>query len=1189
LSYPPYARLFVGWRLRLTAGEQQQKITSTPVEAKGRAARRRILDAMRRELIGPFEGDDERFQREFPTSRYVAGRLAPIEERIDPAENDVLDAGQDDEEAGSSDANLPLVIGFHPSSMGISFVVGPEVEALEAEITWGDYKREDARAPEPSPEEDHEVTDSEESGYAWQRYPRRTLISELPLPSAGSIARVPLRQSAAPVGVKVTGDEDHDITLEGVVHRVGPAKAVSLFVVNRREKLPISDRRKDERWMLQARLEVRGIDNRPIFRARAAGAGLAEDSDEDARSFELIYRKAREYAAGHGVSADWDNADPESGLARRIWTEFIPEREIPSLIAPASRGAGAQLDMRMLSELEQGEEIFRVLVPLLEAYEAWIDQRRKERDDWGTAVGVTLKAIGDEHLERCNRAAERMRKGLELIRIDPVVAMAFRFANRAMWDQRIHNLWARENSRRGEVEGSAKDAKFDNPTNRTWRPFQMGFLLLCLAGISEPGGIGRQDRETVDLLWFPTGGGKTEAYLGLAALTIALRRLRGDQNGMAAGAGTSIIMRYTLRLVTVQQFQRATALLCACEVIRREDPKTWGDEPFRIGLWVGRRTTPNQYEGHGGARDALERLNDARLPREGSPVQLFSCPRCGSELADESNGRPHTGTYHPIDDSGRIVITCINPACEFTYRSSAGVGIPAVVVDDEIYRSCPSVIIATVDKFAQLPFKGVTQAIFGRRNRYSHRYGHLTEAHGNEVMGRRINDATAASPLLPPELIIQDELHLISGPLGTMVGLYETAVDRLCRRADALIPAKIITSTATIRRAPEQVRRLYARPVSIFPPSGLDASDSFFALEQQINLAEDNTAGRLYVGVNAPGSSTKTLLVRVYSILLAAAQAEIDADPSAADPYGTLVGYFNSLRALGGAKRLVEDDVRNVRLQFMARRRGLPGRRIEAQAWELTSRLSSWKIPSLLKRLERRFPREQGSWPIDTLLATNMISVGVDIDRLGLMVVTGQPRSTSEYIQATSRVGRRHPGLVVTMYNWLGVRDLSHYERFRAYHDALYRYVEAISATPFSSRAVDRGLRGVLVGMARQSMPGLAAEMGAQAFDPSARDFHEILAELESRSARVLESPSEGRDIREAAQAVGDKWAHYAEDPLRYSWPWERRDPPQNQRVLLKPTGSQGRGHWEAPSSLREVEPPAAFFLSEASSEPEAA
>jgi len=879
-----------------------------------------------------------------------------------------------------------------------------------------------------------------------------------------------------------------------------------------------------------------------------------------------------EFATGHGVAAEWDTPTEGNTKTTAVYTEFIPKYEVPLLIAPSEQTGGATLDMKVLAEATAPSQIVDFLEPMVVAYEAWVSAADHASHSVDIQGEPQLRDAAKVNIDRCKDCATRMRKGLALLNSDSHVLAAFQFANRTMWDQRIHSLWAAGNRKRGIVEG-VPDA-YDRPENRTWRPFQMGFILLNLQAIAEEGSV---DRNLIDLLWFPTGGGKTEAYLGLSAFTLALRRLRGDRHGMHAGAGVSIIMRYTLRLLTVQQFQRAAALICACEIVRRSDIPRWGKEPFRIGVWVGRDTTPNTFVD---SQKALEDIRDGRMPRAGSPIQLVACPRCGALLVNEK-GIPVNNTYLPDPMTQRTLVWCCNDKCEFSAVLSNKQGIPVVVVDDEIYRTCPSLLVATVDKFARIPFKGETRALFGLRDRYSPTLGHISEAHGDKVGGKKLRDALPAERLLPPELIIQDELHLISGPLGTMVGLYESVVDyatSLIEVGATRIHAKVIASTATIRRAAQQTNQLYGgRKLAIFPPSGLVASDSFFAREMAINPEFDACAGRLYVGVNAPGSSTKTLLVRVYSILLAAVEAEIQKDAAAADPYGTLVGYFNSMRALGGAKRLVEDDVK-LRLRYLTQQRGLP-RRTLTDPRELTSRIASWRIPELLKQLDNSFPREKNDWPVDVLLATNMISVGVDIDRLGLMVVTGQPKTTSEYIQATSRVGRKHPGLVVTMYNWMGARDLSHYERFHSYHAALYRYVEAISVTPFSSRALERGLYGVFSAMNRLFGLQMAEEPHAENFDAEGVATTDIIEELCQRAA-VIVGIDNAELVRKQLLSLRDDWEHFADSLLRYSW-YDLVKPPQNTRVLLRTAGTQNEGEWSTPGSLREVEPTAAFFLEE--------
>jgi len=1115
--------------------------------------------------MGPSAIDEK--IREYPTSRYLVGRLAPAraaeddkDAEIDPAENDALAVGGADDEDGDEEPAAPLIIGFNPSSFGLSFLVDADVKTLRATISWGDYK--------------HERKSGETEG-GWRRHHRAAVVDGIPIGIAGPIARIVLSPTVPnPAGVVISGVDDSEIAIEGVVHDFAGYRAVSLFLVNRRTKGELGDRTKDERWIFQPQLAITAPDDAPAFVAKDFRANpLLVDDDGDTATNALLYRHAREFATGHGVAAGWAHPTAAGDRTTAVFTEFMPKHEVPLLIAPSEHTGGATLDMKVLAKAS-GEEVFRLLEPMVVAYEGWVSATEAASRAPEIQGDPQLRDAAKVNVERCKDCAQRIRDGLAMLREDKTVLTAFQFANDTMCDQRIHSLWAAENRKLGERKHDA--AFFDEPKNRTWRPFQMGFILLNLRGIAD---ANSDDRRLIDLLWFPTGGGKTEAYLGLSAFTLALRRLRGDRDGMHAGAGVSIIMRYTLRLLTVQQFQRATALICACELVRRRDPKTWGSEPFRIGVWVGRGTTPNNFAD---SKKALEDLREGRKPRSGSPVQLVSCPRCGTALVGDKSV-PEENTYQLDTARQRTLVWCCNDTCEFSALPSENQGIPVVVVDDEIYRMCPSLIVATVDKFARIPFKGETRNLFGMRDRYSPTYGHISEAHGDKIGGRTLRDAKPAPYLLPPELIIQDELHLISGPLGTMVGLYETVVDyasSLIAKRKPPVPAKVIASTATIRRAAQQTHQLYGgRQLAIFPPAGLSARDSFFAREMAIDPVQDATAGRLYVGVNAPGSSSKTLLVRVYSILLAIGDAEIQADAAAADPYGTLVGYFNSMRALGGAKRLVEDDVQLVRLKYLALQLGRPKRWI-TDPQELTSRIDSWRIPGLLKRLDNPFPRQKSDWPVDVLLATNMISVGVDIDRLGLMVVTGQPKTTAEYIQATSRVGRKHPGLVVTMYNWMGARDLSHYERFESYHAALYRFVEAISVTPFSSRALDRGLRGVFAAMNRLVGDGMAEEPDAQKFDPASDETLAVIENICNRAAELV-GKDNAKLVRQRLMAHRDEWAHLADDLLRYSWLDDSRRPPENSRVLLRTAGTQNEGEWSTPGSLREVEPTAAFFLEE--------
>jgi hypothetical protein len=314
--------------------------------------------------------------------------------------------------------------------------------------------------------------------------------------------------------------------------------------------------------------------------------------------------------------------------------------------------------------------------------------------------------------------------------------------------------------------------------------------------------------------------------------------------------------------------------------------------------------------------------------------------------------------------------------------------------------------------------------------------------------------------LPPPDLIIQDELHLISGPLGSIAGLYETALETLCcRELDGKrIRPKLVASTATVRRAQTQIQALFDRSrTAIFPPPAPDRSDSFFA---KADFAPERS--RLYVGLAAPGRSPKVLFLRAATTLSAAAKRAWDDQGgmaayragkiNAADPYMTSVTYFNALRELGSARRIVDDEVRVRASRYGTRQRiGEPvvrfADRTVHDALELTSRIPTAEVSDTKARLSHTFDKNDA---VDLALATNMISVGLDVVRLGLMLVSGQPKTAGEYIQATSRVGRApdRPGLVVALLNMNKPRDRSHYERFAYWHAAFYRAVEATSVTP---------------------------------------------------------------------------------------------------------------------------------------------
>lgn len=676
---------------------------------------------------------------------------------------------------------------------------------------------------------------------------------------------------------------------------------------------------------------------------------------------------------------------------------------------------------------------------------------------------------------------------------------------------------------------------------------------------------------------------------------MALRRLQGDIEGRNGHHGVAVLMRYTLRLLTLQQFQRATALICACEVIRRGDTVKWGDVPFRIGLWVGMKATPNTTSQ---SQEAVNQSRSRGYVGSGTPAQLTFCPWCGTAI---DPGR-HIIVRAGMSEINKTILFCGDQLgrCPFSEAQSPNDGVPALVVDEEIYRNPPSLLVATVDKFAQMPWKGEVQMLFGQVNAKCDRHGFCSP----ETEDKANHPARGAlpavkryphAPLRPPDLIIQDELHLISGPLGSMVGLYETAVDELCSWTvgGKKVRPKVIASTATIRRAETQVHKIFLRRLQVFPPHGTDIKDNFFSLQRE---PCDANPGRRYLGVCALGRRYPATLIRIYVALLAAAKKLYDQYDSAVDPWMTLAGYFNSMRELGGTRRLVDDDITS-RLRD-ADQRGLAKRR-SPLVEELTSRKSGKDIPGILDRLDigfshkdeakRKAQREAGRKvdppdPLDVVLATNMISVGVDVDRLGLMAVAGQPKNTSEYIQATSRVGRKWPGLVLTVYNWARPRDLSHYETFEHYHGTFYQHVEALSVTPFAPRALDRGLSSVLVSLIRLSGEELNENQKAGTLG---RDHKALLAAIETiadRATNVEGKKSAGDYVRQMLAERRDLWMKQIDDSkkpeiahiLGYR---DARDGAT--KGLLK---MAGKGDWErftCLNSLRDVEPSIHLILHE--------
>lgn len=794
------------------------------MRTKPAAVRSELVEALKLDLVGPDK--DHAFAHELlpdaPSRWYLTGFLvpsqAPVEQKSDETSTEEIDSAGDTE--GTDDASPPDRAAARksllPSSMGLSVLVPPGADALQVIVAWGDYHYEgatiepgDAGPSLETPAELHEqppafgkdlatgrpgdwanVPQSQSpqvpqssAARGYRREPREETVS-VPLPPAGSKPRefqVPnsggLTLSVTVRAVPAAG-MPAGAALAGHASSRLPAgtRSVSVFLVNNRSP---NNERHYRAFAFQTSLKLTCPEPFVPRHLRCTLAtGLAEDWDEQVA--DLQFRDVFEYAVGHGLSA---TAEREPcGVCRVVKTTWIPTAEVEK-VSPASI-ADVELSMEALGALSSHVETEAKLAPLVAHYRNWLNAQQ------ATAQAAGLEArhaqTAQDLILAARHAADRIQAGIDAL-TDPQILDAFRTANRAMAAA----------ARQRELQKHQGDASKVQPPR--WYPFQLAFLLMNLRGVYDPKHL---DRETVALLFFPTGGGKTEAYLGLAAFAMVLRRLRHP--GIRS-AGVCVLMRYTLRLLTLDQLGRASALICALEIEREQDKAKLGEWPFEIGLWVGSAATPNRM-GCRGDRSPTAKytaytktMQFQRDDRNPSPIPIENCPWCGTKF-NRNSFRLTPNMNQPTD----LRVVCANPACRF----SGDHPLPILGVDEPIYRRLPAFLIATVDKFAALPWTGETGTLFGLVDRYDQEgfYGPCNQKAGRDLGG--------AMP--PPELIIQDELHLISGPLGTIAGVYETAIDELVSRmvGETKLRPKIVASTATVRRAEAQIHALLSGATS---------------------------------------------------------------------------------------------------------------------------------------------------------------------------------------------------------------------------------------------------------------------------------------------------------------------------------------------------------------------------------------
>ncbi|MGM0608745.1 MAG: helicase-related protein [Candidatus Muiribacteriota bacterium] len=920
---------------------------------------------------------------------------------------------RDYETLDSDDFDLSLSNAMKPSSMAISFLVElPENSKLKVDFYGGIYKGKTVR-----------IAGRERKWYLRQN------VSETEILESEVLKSMILVNNA-----KKTLKKGFEISIESYsrpdIYSPGKyrenRRLITICLVNRSKPGNLDSCDKNEMVLFQAGFKISVLDGSrfcayPDQTFDEENEQASVKRDEELESFRLLYNSRKTYAIGHGCAAIWNdkkvNEPPDSLIA-----EPFPQYETPSITPDIEKdGSILRLSMTKLAGLESGGD--KVINDFITEYSDWIEYRKKDSE----LLSVSLKKTASLHLKNAESCLERIRSGLDFINEDSLARKAFEFANKAILMQQQANTEKRvysydKEQNRKVFKPEFKKLLLDNLKKNTgyWRPFQIGFILSSLRSSV----LDCPEREDVDLIWFPTGGGKTEAYLGLAAFVMFYKRLV-DKND----DGVNVIMRYTLRLLTTQQFQRASRLICAMEEIRKENNEL-GQTPYSIGIWVGSANTPNnnQY-----AHESFKKLKKEKNAE--NPFVIRQCPWCGAEMGTHIKQKLGNGVLGYAYKNSTIQFECPDKECSFNKF------LPIYVIDEEIYKKKPSLIIGTVDKFAQLAWKPEAGSIFGI-------------------------DDEGYSEKKPPGLIIQDELHLISGPLGTMVGLYETVIEDLCcvKNEGKKIKPKIVCSTATIKNYREQVKALFAREKSnIFPPPGLDAGDSFFA-KYATDAKGDLLPGRKYLGIYAPGlSSMQTLQVRFFSALL---QGVLLFDqPEEKDPWWTLMLFYNSIRELGGALSLIQSDIPG-NIKSVNKRHGFnkDEKRYLNNVRELTSRMTNNDVPKALEELEKKYIRKN-SKSVDVCLASSIIEVGIDVDRLSLMSVIGQPKSVSQYIQVTGRVGRKwweKPGLVGTLFSSSKPRDRSYFEKFQSVHSQMYAQVEPTSITPFSAPVIDRALHALL-------------------------------------------------------------------------------------------------------------------------------
>lgn len=1118
-------------------------------------AREKLLKTVKNILVGPNplpgytqENGEEILYFDSPLKTYVTGVLFPQvklsedfqEDNGDTAESDTdVDIPEDAVNVDNSfvgnkniaepaiEAETSKINNFQQSAMGITLCIPDDSNSIKISVSVGSYTQRLACYPVERKGENGEriVIMSEKQKQCYFRKQWKAILSlnknQLPTKDKRHL-RYQLYDSSSKIINKLV------ITITFRLYDAKKKTTIYTVTLLNTDESDPKERSVEKCWF-QCKFSIE-CDKKLIALPENYNAKI---EDEDYQLNSLLYKDVKTYAIGHGCAATWDDSD----IPQTVTASVIPEYDVKPILPTISK---AKLSMKLYaSDKKQALEDLNILCA---EYEEWI----KNEETKATLIdGDNYKITAKKQIDLCKTCLNRIKKGIELLEKNDSVLKAFQLANKAMLMQQLHyKLPLTEYSDYSKAKLSfTLDSKIllpdfddestwydkENNVYGKWRPFQIAFILLNLISIYDKNS---PERNIIDLIWFPTGGGKTEAYLGLTAFTIFMRRIKNPND-----SGTVAIMRYTLRLLTAQQYERAASLICSIEKIRSENEALLGIERISIGLWVGDSLTKNNSE------DVIKKIKEIRSGKSNENVSvILKCPWCGASMETYKTGSTaETPGYEISSDKKHkkhVIFKCSNEDCDF---ANEGFTLPLNLFDDEIYQNPPTLLFGTVDKFAMLPYRPEAKSMFG-----------------------------GECERTPPELIIQDELHLITGPLGSAVGLYETLIHELCKH-NGSIP-KVIASTATISHAKQQCNALYCcgeENVVQFPVQGLSYKDCFFAKE------DNNSIGRKYVGLyGAAASSSATASIYTFAAFLYAAKAiSVDTEKQR-DPYWTNLAYFGSMRELGQAATWYIADIKE-RLDVIYHDRLMQTMPKECRRYiyenglaELTSRMANDEIPKILKNLEITYTGGKEKRPLDMCLATNMISVGVDIPRLGLMTVTGQPKSTSEYIQATSRIGRSKnaPGLVFIIYNTSKSRDKSHYEKFQSQHSKLYCSVEPTSVTPFSRPLRERALPAVFVALHRFFIEEENRNNARRL--PTDEEYKNIVDAIVERAEKI--DPEEIDDIRKQLQQKWKEWKAWKPEKF-HSFVLGETAPLLCPAGTIKPPNWDDRG-WDSPTSMRNVD-----------------